>query len=82
MSAEVVKPGGLCILYGPFRRENFMVESNQRFDLSLRARNEDWGIRDLEDVVAVAEACGFQLDEVVEMPANNLTVFFRRRRSD
>ena len=37
-----------------------------------------WGIRDLEAVAALAAAEGFAAPEVVEMPANNLSLIFRR----
>ena len=46
--------------------------------MDLRARNPEWGVRDLEAVVAAAERAGFALAEVVEMPANNLSVIYRR----
>jgi hypothetical protein len=51
--------------------------SNAAFDRSLRAQDPTWGIRDLDDVAAAAK--GFALDRVVEMPANNLSVVFRKR---
>ncbi len=73
-------PGGLLILYGPFRRKGYHTsQSNADFDLSLRRRNPAWGVRDLETVTACADINGLDLDEVVEMPANNLMVLFRRR---
>ncbi|WP_431854136.1 DUF938 domain-containing protein [Azospirillum sp.] len=76
-AAEVLAPEAPLVLYGPYRRGGaHTAPSNAAFDADLRARNPEWGVRDLE---AVAEAAaGFVLDEVVEMPANNLTVVFRR----
>ena len=72
-------PGAPLILYGPFLREGVATsQSNLDFDASLRARNSTWGIRSLEAVVQEAESHGLQLDEVVEMPANNLIVVLRR----
>jgi len=71
--------GGLLVLYGPFRRAGaHTAESNERFDESLQARDPRWGVRDLDEVVREAAAQGLALQEVVEMPANNLTVVFRR----
>lgn len=68
------------MLYGPFRRAGEpAVPSNEDFDASLRRRNVAWGIRDLDDVTVAAEASGFGLSDVVGMPANNLSVIFRRR---
>jgi hypothetical protein len=48
------------------------------FDRSLRAKDSRWGVRYLEDVKAEAEKAGFQLGEVIPMPANNLSVLFTR----
>ena len=51
--------------------------SNDAFDASLKMRDLRWGLRELDEVVAAAD--GFLLDRVVEMPANNLSIIFRRR---
>jgi SAM-dependent methyltransferase len=78
-AARLLPSGGPLILYGPYRRgEVETAESNEAFDRSLKARNPDWGLRDLEEVAAAAKAAGLVLERVVEMPANNLTVVFRK----
>jgi SAM-dependent methyltransferase len=77
-AARIVPPGGLLYLYGPYRRGGQMVPSNQAFDESLRAQNPAWGIRDLEAVGALAADHGFAAPVIQEMPANNLSVMFRR----
>lgn len=70
--------GAPLVLYGPFVRDGVeTAESNLAFDVSLRARDPAWGLRHLSAVVAVAT--GFALDEVVELPANNVVVVLRRR---
>ena len=76
--ARVILPfGAPLILYGPFLRAGVeTAPGNLEFDASLRERDPAWGIRALENVAAAAE--GFALDRVMEMPANNLTVVFRR----
>jgi hypothetical protein len=51
--------------------------SNEAFDESLRARNPQWGLRDLEAVEAEAARQGLTLERVFEMPSNNLTLVFR-----
>ncbi|GAB5460870.1 MAG: DUF938 domain-containing protein [Hoeflea alexandrii] len=72
--------GGLLFLYGPFRREGHpFAQSNIDFDTSLRARDPAWGIRRLEDVASLAGQSGLILTSVIEMPANNLSVVFRRQ---
>lgn len=73
----LLPPGAPLMLYGPYLRDGVATApSNLDFDASLRARNPEWGLRRLEDVAAAA--AGFTLARVVEMPANNLTVVFRR----
>ena len=68
----------LLFLYGPYRRRDRpTAPSNEAFDADLRARDARWGLRELQTVVEAAERCGFRLDEVVEMPANNLSVVLR-----
>ena len=52
--------------------------SNEAFDANLRARDASWGVRDVEAVEAAASARGFVAIERVAMPANNLTLIFRR----
>lgn len=78
-AGRILPAGGPLVLYGPFRRDGInTAPSNDRFDIDLKIRNAAWGIRDIADVTAEAEAAGLRLDEVVEMPANNLTVVFRK----
>ena len=79
--AERLLPAsGVLFLYGPFREHGrHTAPSNAAFDESLRARNREWGVRDLDEVAALASRHGFALEERVAMPANNLSVVFRRR---
>lgn len=79
-AARILAPGGVLYLYGPYRREGrHTAPSNAAFDLDLRARNPEWGVRDLEAVAALAAASGFAQPLVEPMPANNLSLIFRRR---
>lgn len=77
-AARILPPEGVLALYGPFMREGQpTVASNAAFDASLRRQNPGWGVRDLGEVALAAESFGLKLVDVVEMPANNLTVIFR-----
>ena len=68
-------PGAPLVLYGPFKRGGeHTAASNAAFDTDLRRRDPEWGVRDLDDVVAVARRHSLELAEVVAMPANNLTI--------
>lgn len=67
-------------LYGPFKRGGHHTSaSNEAFDDSLRQRNPAWGVRDLDDIGRLAERHGLDLENIVEMPANNLSVIFAKR---
>ena len=73
-------PGAPLVLYGPFKRGGeHTADSNAAFDAGLRRRNPEWGVRDLDDVVALALRHSLELGEVVAMPANNLTVVLVRQ---
>jgi hypothetical protein len=79
-AGRLLPSGAPLILYGPYRRAGRPLEpSNAAFDESLKARDPRWGLRELEAVAECAEASGLNLARVVEMPANNLTVIFRKR---
>lgn len=78
-ATRLLAAGAPLYLYGPYRQAGVeTAPSNEAFDESLRSRNEEWGLRDLEDVVAEAEANGFALEQVVPMPANNISVVLRK----
>lgn len=71
--------GGVLVLYGPFfEAETPAAPSNTAFDEDLRRRDPSWGIRDLDQVAALAKQNGMFLSERVAMPANNLLVIFER----
>ncbi|HEY0132187.1 MAG TPA: DUF938 domain-containing protein [Allosphingosinicella sp.] len=77
-AGRLLARGGPLILYGPYRRAGVpTAPSNEAFDQSLKARNPQWGLRDLEAVEAEAERHRLRLERVFEMPANNLTMVFR-----
>jgi SAM-dependent methyltransferase len=79
-AARVLPAGGILYLYGPYKIGGaHTAPSNAAFDADLRARNPQWGIRDLDEVAALAGRNGFTLIETVAMPANNLSVIFIRK---
>ena len=80
-SGRLLPGGGILYLYGPFRiGGTHTAESNARFDEDLQARDPDWGVRDLEAVVAAAAKHGLHLVSKIDMPANNLSVVVRKAR--
>jgi len=67
------------IVYGPYFEEGVEpAPSNVDFDLSLRMRDESWGIRQREELDALAASHGFKQGARYEMPANNLALVYRR----
>ena len=79
-AAALLQPGAPLYLYGPYKRGGrHTADSNQAFDDQLRAQNPAWGVRDLEKVADLAESLGLSAPSITDMPANNLSVVFRRR---
>lgn len=77
---RILPSGGILYLYGPYKQGGkHTAPSNESFDQSLRSQNPEWGVRNLEDVVKVAEEKGLIFQEMVEMPANNLSVIFQKQ---
>ncbi len=78
-AGRMLAEGGILYLYGPYKiGSHHTAPSNAAFDDSLRRRNADWGVRDLEAVTDEAQSNGFTLTETVTMPANNLSVIFKK----
>jgi SAM-dependent methyltransferase len=76
---RVLRADGVLYLYGPYKIDGrHTAPTNQDFDDRLRAQNAAWGIRDLGDIAELANGHNLVLAETVAMPANNLSVVFRR----
>ncbi len=81
-AGRILPPDGILYLYGPFKKnQEHTAPSNAAFDQSLQMQNPEWGVRNLEDVVAAAKAQNLVLQATYQMPANNLSVVFQRSRS-
>jgi Protein of unknown function (DUF938) len=78
-AGRYLQASGRLFLYGPFKRDGkHTAVSNAVFDSSLRERDPEWGVRDIGDLENLAAIAGLALIEIVEMPANNLTLVFER----
>jgi hypothetical protein len=77
-AARHLSAQGKLVLYGPYLEHGKAVQSNMDFDASLKRRNSEWGLRELEEVTLLAATHGLHRQQVVRMPANNLTVVFAR----
>ena len=77
-SKSYLDPNYFLMLYGPFLQKNSQTsQSNLIFDQSLKHQNPLWGLRQLEEVNKLAIENGFKQDNIIEMPANNLSVIYR-----
>ncbi len=80
-AAGLLPQGGILYVYGPYRIEGRdTAPSNEDFDASLRARDPAWGLRNAADVRRLAEDAGFEQTELIDMPANNVSLVFQRTR--
>lgn len=78
-AARILPTGGMLYLYGPYRLGGrHTASSNEAFDTDLRRQNPAWGVRDVEAVVALATTYGFRSPLIEQMPANNVSLLFRR----
>lgn len=76
---HILHDRGVVVTYGPYRFPGRApVPSNESFDLSLRSRNPEWGVRSIDDVTEVAGDWGFCRHETVPMPANNHSIVWTR----
>ncbi len=79
-AGRILPDGGVLYLYGPFKRNGeHTAPSNETFNSWLTEQNADWGVRDLETVEELANSHQLTLQEVVEMPANNLSLVFHKQ---
>ena len=78
-AGRLLPAGGVLVTYGPYLRGGVHTSpGNEAFDESLRARDPRWGVRDIDQVASVAGPEGLALEETVAMPANNLTLVWRK----
>jgi SAM-dependent methyltransferase len=78
-AARLLPPGGALYLYGPYVRSDVeTAASNLAFDRSLKERNPDWGLRNVDDVRELARRHGLIFHGLTDMPANNISLTFRK----
>ena len=78
-SGKLLKKGMFLMMYGPFKIGNkYTSQSNYLFDNSLKMQNNDWGIRNLEEVSFEGEKNCFSQEDIISMPANNFSIIYRK----
>lgn len=78
-AARILAAGAPLYVYGPYLQNGVpTAASNLEFDQSLKSRNPEWGLRSVEAMETEARNVGFDLTQIIPMPANNLSLLFRR----
>lgn len=76
-ASRILSPNGFLMTYGPYRFSGaFTAPSNAEFDASLKSRNAEWGVRDVDDLKSLATSVGMELRQTVALPANNHCLVF------
>ncbi|MCF6262190.1 MAG: class I SAM-dependent methyltransferase [Xanthomonadales bacterium] len=78
---KALKPGGLFLLYGPFRYNGEdTAASNTAFHEYLKNESPEMGLRDFQEMAALANLAGLQLIKDIPMPANNRILIFKHEQ--
>jgi len=82
-AAQRLHPGGRLFIYGPFKQDGqHTAPSNEAFDTSLRFRDREWGVRDINDIRDEAHKHQLVLADIEPMPANNMILIFECPQQD
>ncbi|MEP3631152.1 MAG: DUF938 domain-containing protein [Hyphomicrobiales bacterium] len=79
LAGQLLPSDAPLFFYGPFHRSDIeTAPSNVAFDAKLHAENPGGGLRHIDDMTALGEENGFSPPMIIEMPANNLSVIFKK----
>lgn len=77
---RVLRKQGRLLVYGPFNYAGqYTSDSNAKFDEWLRSRDPESGIRNYEDLNALARQAGLVLKHDYVMPANNRILYWEKQ---
>jgi hypothetical protein len=78
-AGRILPKGGILYLYGAYKVDGEdTAPSNKDFDETLRKTDPEWGLRELREVEKGANKHGLYLIDVIDMPANNLSVIIEK----
>ncbi|XP_034173225.2 methyltransferase-like 26 [Osmia lignaria lignaria] len=78
-AGKLLKDNGFMFTYGPYAMDGKITpESNVNFNKSLKFQDPSWGLRDIKDLTELADKNGIKLINIVDMPANNKTIIWKK----
>ena len=78
-AAKALSPGGVLFIYGPYRKEDvFRSQGDADFHARIQADNPAAGYKSVEWMQAGAGGAGLTFEAEIEMPANNLSLIWRK----
>lgn len=78
---NVLNNQALFCIYGPFKyKGKHTSQSNYEFDLFLNERDPQSSIRDIEEIINIAENNNFALINDFAMPSNNRLIVFKFKK--
>lgn len=79
-ASQLLSDDGILLIYGPFKVEGgFTTDSNKEFHETLSSAGVvEWGLKDVADLRKAAEKYNMELNEIIDMPANNFSLVFGR----
>ncbi len=78
-AAQALAPGGRLMIYGPFMRDDELTsEGDAAFHASLVSQDPEIGYKSDFDVVEWGLSSWLDYQDMVEMPANNLAIIWRK----
>ncbi|KAG8433140.1 hypothetical protein GDO86_017433 [Hymenochirus boettgeri] len=79
-AGKILQTGGVLLTYGPYSVNGILTpQSNVDFNQSLKRSNPAWGIWDTSDLQTLASECDMKMERMVDMPANNKCLVFRKQ---
>ena len=78
-----LRPGGMAVVYGPFKYfGQHTSDSNRAFDLELRRKAPQMGIRDISELTILAHMAGIAPQTDIAMPVNNRVLVFTHGKTN
>ncbi|KAJ8384697.1 hypothetical protein AAFF_G00199030 [Aldrovandia affinis] len=78
-SGQILRKDGFLMTYGPYAINGIIIpSSNEDLDRTLREKNPEWGLPDVDVLRQLAFDNGMRLERMIEMPESNKCLIFRK----